>query len=586
LSSDPQKLTVSGIEAPASRRSFWSRIFLSRRGASTALMIVGFMVVGVALVYGGLQAQKRRAANQNLYSHTLEVMAAARELMSSLQDLEIGQRGYLLSHDPAYLEPYTRANRVVDAPLGQLRELSNDPEQTELIATLTRQIAGQRLALGQGLSLANAGKFDGAVTAYRSDAGKRAMDDIRVTMNSILMREERAQVERRQAGTASARVLGLYLLGLLAVGLALIVFALLSSFSALASGARADIASERAANALKVAASERRFRTITEAMPQIVWSSTADGRFEFANARWQAYTGEPGTPETWVDHIHPDDRPGVSESWRKSIAAGDTYEHELRLRGADGSYRWFLCRAVPVRDGAGLIEHWLGTGTDIHEARLNLEAREILSQELSHRIKNIFSVVGSLIALSARETPEQASFANALRSRINALARAHEFVRPDGRAGAQRDGARTFSGFIADLLAAYAEGEPNRIRFSGDDFTFGDKSATPLALFFHELGTNAAKYGALSVVGGHVEIAAKQDGDTWMVTWIEQGGPPISAPPNREGFGTKLARLSVEGQLGGSIAKAWERDGLRVTIGLPLSVMERVTSAAPATARP
>jgi PAS domain S-box-containing protein len=575
LAPESQKAPVSGLDAQASRRSLWSRIFLSRRGASTVLMIVGFLTIGAALAYGGMQAQKRRAENQDLYSHTLEVMAAAREVMSSLQDLEIGQRGYLLSHDVAYLDPYVRANRLIDEQMGELRALSRDPAQKALIETLTRQVAGQRLALGQGLSLAQAGKFDAAVAAYRSDAGRRAMDDIRATMNSLLTTEERSQVDRRTASLTSARLLGLYLLGLLLAGLALIVFAIVSSFSALAFRARADMASERAAAALKVAASERRFRTITEAMPQIVWSSTADGRFEFVNARWQAYTGSPGTPESWVDHIHPDDRPGVSEAWRHSIESGDTYEREVRLRAADGSYRWFLCRAVPVRDAAGLIEHWLGTGTDIHEARLNLEAREILSQELSHRIKNIFAVVGSLISLSAREYPGQAAFANTLRSRIGALARAHEFVRPHSPDSVQRGGQRTFCGFMADLLAAYTEGEPERIRFSGEDFTFGDKSATPLALFFHELGTNAAKYGALSVNGGHVEIVSRHEGDHWVVVWTERGGPPVTSMPDREGFGTRLAQLSVEGQLGGSIAKAWDHDGLRVTIGLPASVLER-----------
>jgi PAS domain S-box-containing protein len=463
--------------------------------------------------------------------------------------------------------------------MDELRELSRDPAQQALIETLSRQVAGQRLALGQGLSLAQSGKFDAAIAAYRSDAGKRPMDDIRATMNSLLTAEERSQVARRAASLASARTLAFYLLGLMLAGVALVVFAVVSSFSALALGARADMASERAANALKIAASERRFRTMTEAMPQIVWSSTADGRFEFANARWQAYTGSPGTAESWADHIHPDDRAGVSEAWRKAIQSGDIYERELRLRAADGSYRWFLCRAVPVRDGAGLIEHWLGTGTDIHEARLNLEAREIISQELSHRIKNIFSVVGSLIALSARETPEQAAFASALRSRVAALARAHEFVRPHSPASAQQGGQRTFSGFIGDLLAAYSEGDPGRIRFSGEDFTFGDKSATPLALFFHELGTNAAKYGALSTKDGHVEISSKPDGERWIVVWTERGGPQIPGPPQREGFGAKLAQLSVEGQLGGSIVKAWDRDGLRVTIGLPASVTEPPAAA-------
>ncbi|MBI1359718.1 MAG: PAS domain-containing protein [Alphaproteobacteria bacterium] len=551
------------------------RALLSRRGAITLLMIAGVVAIGAALVFGGLQAQKRRAETQELYAHTLEVMAAARELMSSLQDLETGQRGYLLSHDPDYLEPYVRADRKIDGQIDTLKLLSRDPRQQTMIDTLTRQIAGQRLSLGQSIVLAKSGRFDQAVDLYKSDAGRRWMDDIRDTMNSILSLEERAQVERRTASQNSAQMLGLYLLGLLIVGLALIAFAVSSAFIALSASAKADLESERAATATRIAEGERRFRTITEAIPQIVWSSDANGRFGFVNARWREFTGSPGTAQAWVDHIHPDDRPGVSEAWRRSIETGETYEREVRLRDANGAYRWFLCRAVPLRNASGQIEQWLGAGTDIHEARLNLEAREILSQELSHRIKNIFSVVGSLIALSARDDPAQTAFANGLRNRVSALARAHEFVRPHSPESALRGGTRTFSGFIADLLAAYSEDDSGRIRFTGEDFSFGDKCATPLALFFHELGTNAAKYGALSRPGGHVEIDSSREGADWRVTWSEHGGPEISAPPSREGFGTKLAQLSVEGQLGGSIAKSWTPEGLRVDIRLPADVMER-----------
>ncbi len=575
LSPESQKPPVAGADMESTPRQTGWRALLLRRDASTLFMIVGFVAIGAALVFGGLQAQKRRAETQELYAHTLEVMAAARELMSSLQDLETGQRGFLLSHDPSYLEPYLRADRKVDGEIDTLKLLSRDPRQQEMIDVLGRQVAGQRLSLGQSIALARSGKFDQAVELYKSAAGKRWMDDIRDTMNSILNVEERTQVDRRNASRASARTLGLYLLGLLVVGLALIAFAVSSAFRALAAGARADLESERAAAATRIAEGERRFRTITEAVPQIVWASDANGRFSFVNARWQEYTGSPGTQETWIDHIHPDDRPGVSEAWRHSIETGETYEREVRLRDANGSYRWFICRAVPLRDEKGRIDQWLGAGADIHESRLNLEARELISQELSHRIKNIFSVVGSLVSLSARDNPAQAAFADGLRNRISALARAHEFVRPHSPESALRGGQRTFSGFISDLLAAYSESDPQRIRFSGEDFTFGDKCATPLALFFHELGTNAAKYGALSRADGHVAIASHRVGADWQVIWSEHGGPEIEASPAREGFGTKLAQLSVEGQLGGSIHKTWGRDGLRVDIRIPVEILAR-----------
>jgi two-component sensor histidine kinase len=130
---------------------------------------------------------------------------------------------------------------------------------------------------------------------------------------------------------------------------------------------------------------------------------------------------------------------------------------------------------------------------------------------------------------------------------------------------------------MAELLAAYGEDSSGRIRFSGEDFSFGDKSATPLALFFHELGTNAAKYGALSTADGCISIATRRDGDSWVICWTEEGGPRLSGEPDREGFGTRLAQLSIEGQLGGSIAKEWKPEGLSVTVHLPMHVMAQAT---------
>jgi PAS domain S-box-containing protein len=564
-------------DARAKPAGLFGMALMSRRGAATLLLIAGILALGGALASGGLEAQKRRAQSQQLYAHTLEVMAAARETMSAMQDMALGQRGYLLSRDRAALEPYRRASGEVDGLLAGLTDLTQDnPRHRDLMTRLSQLLADLRLNLGFAIDRAETGDFDGAVALYRSGAAKQIMDDIRSAMRDIFAEEDRLLIERREANREAGRTLGYYLLGLAILGVGLIGFAAYSAFVAMSAGMRADAERERATSALRLASSERRFRTITEAMPQIVWSSTAAGRFDFVNARWQAYTGSPGTQETWIDHIHPDDRPGVSQAWRRSIETGDIYAREVRLRGADGGYRWFLCRAVPVRNEAGDVEHWLGTGTDIHETRLNLEARELLSQELSHRIKNIFSVVGSLVSLSARSNPGQAVFASALRDRIAALGRAHEFVRPHSPESAALRGDRTFSAFVKELLGAYSDRVSERVRFSGDDFTFGDKSATPLALFFHELGTNAAKYGALSEADGRVEITARREDATISIVWKETGGPPIDGDPTREGFGTTLARLSIEGQLGGAVMKAWELDGLRVIVSVPGYVLAQV----------
>jgi PAS domain S-box-containing protein len=328
--------------------------------------------------------------------------------------------------------------------------------------------------------------------------------------------------------------------------------------------------------------SEARFRVIADTMPQAVWSALPDGYFDYFNRRWYELTGtEPGRAygEAWAEFVHPDDRPLALERWRHSLATGDLYEVEYRLHVADGSGRWVLARALPVRDEDGQIERWFGTCTDIHDMRRVAEEREVLSHELSHRIKNIFSVTSALISLSVRSHPEAAEFAEDLRGRITALARAHEFARPHSKRSQPELGRTTLFHFLRDLLSPYAirgvAPAEDRFIFGGEDLTFDDAAAPPLALLFHELATNAAKYGALSEPTGRVAISARREGREIALSWQESGGPTVPGPPLREGFGSRLALISVQGQLGGKVERRWLPEGLALVARLPAEALGR-----------
>ncbi|MFC7051110.1 response regulator [Hansschlegelia quercus] len=116
--------------------------------------------------------------------------------------------------------------------------------------------------------------------------------------------------------------------------------------------------------------SESWFDALAESSPQIVWSATPDGQIDYVNPRWFAYTGaEPVAPslEDWMERLHPDDRSEALERWRASLAAGDAYQTEYRLRSRDGTWRWFLAKAWPRRDAAGEIKRWFGVATDIQD---------------------------------------------------------------------------------------------------------------------------------------------------------------------------------------------------------------------------
>jgi two-component sensor histidine kinase len=200
---------------------------------------------------------------------------------------------------------------------------------------------------------------------------------------------------------------------------------------------------------------------------------------------------------------------------------------------------------------------------------------KLVSQELSHRIQNIFAIVSGLISLSARDHPEANVYAEGLQARVRALGRAHEFVRPHSPESRDTIAATTLVNLLETLFKPYGGPDGERVSLSGVDAPVDAMAATPLALLFHELATNAMKYGALSRPDGRVEVLTVDDGDLLRLTWTEIGGPSAEQPPDRTGFGSRLVGMSAERQLGGSLSRHWTSQGLRVAISLPRSRLSR-----------
>lgn len=324
--------------------------------------------------------------------------------------------------------------------------------------------------------------------------------------------------------------------------------------------------------------SDIRFRTLADTMPQMVWSTLPDGYHDYYNARWYEFTGVPAGStdgEGWNGMFHPDDQEHAWEVWRHSLRTGEPYKIEYRLRHHSGEYRWVLGRALPIRDETGQITRWFGTCTDIHEARMMAEEREVIAQELSHRIKNIFSVITGIVALSARARPDYREYSDQLRDRIMALGRAHDFVRPHSRASQRAVNPHSFAALFAELMQPYSGADRQAVVFTGDDTEIDDRAATPLALIFHELATNSAKYGALASSEGHVAVSARLRGDMYELTWKERGGTKPVTPGEREGFGSRLLKLSAEAQLRGKVVRHWDADGLRVELEIPVQSLAR-----------
>jgi PAS domain S-box-containing protein len=151
--------------------------------------------------------------------------------------------------------------------------------------------------------------------------------------------------------------------------------------------------------------SEQRLRELADAMPQIVFVNRADGSIEFVNRQWEVNTGASWTSDEAVHSaVHPDDREGMLAAWEATRDGGDVYVSEFRLRMADGSFRWFLSRAVPIRDASGIVRRWYGTSTDIDAQRRALaalqhgEARQRALADAALRINASLSMAQPLAA--------------------------------------------------------------------------------------------------------------------------------------------------------------------------------------------
>jgi PAS domain S-box-containing protein len=253
--------------------------------------------------------------------------------------------------------------------------------------------------------------------------------------------------------------------------------------------------------------------------------------------------------EELMNWVHPDDAARV---WAAYHAALDPAEPkrsatEFGIRQADGKVRWVETQSLAYFEGTGRerrARSVVGTVADVTQRKEREERERLLMREISHRAKNMLSVVQSIAQQTATRKPED--FVESFSERIQALAASQDLlVRNEWNGVEIKDLAQAQLAHFGDLIG-------RRIILHGPTLRFRAASAQAIGLALHELATNAAKYGALSTDAGHVDIGWGTDGDTFTMGWTERGGPPVSAP-RRRGFGTTVMELMVERGLDGKV---------------------------------
>jgi two-component sensor histidine kinase len=259
-----------------------------------------------------------------------------------------------------------------------------------------------------------------------------------------------------------------------------------------------------------------------------------------------------------------------SERIRMAVAAANRREDvRFDLDRADSDQRQVLDLWIrPLESSGGEVANVVASAVDVTDRYESEETQRLLMRELDHRMKNTLQVIQAIIRRTAKSHDTVEKFEQSLIGRVNAMARAHELLAHERWMGAD----------IGTIIAQESSNfdAADAIQSSGPRIRLNPRAALSFALATHELGTNALKYGALSVPGGKVNITwsvEPTDGSPRLVLrWNEAGGPPVKQP-TRQGFGTMLIERSIAYELDGTATVEYRREGFSCTISAPLSAI-------------
>jgi len=328
--------------------------------------------------------------------------------------------------------------------------------------------------------------------------------------------------------------------------------------------------------------SEERFAGIFEQTGVGVIQCELDGQFLLVNRRYCEIVGRTADELLTLrvpDITHPDDREFDAALRQRLVADGVPFIVEKRYLRPDESEVWVSVNVSVMRSPDGTRPQLIGVAQDITERRVAQEQQGLLVRELNHRIKNLFMITGGLIELSARSANTPKEYASNIRGRLKALAVAHDLILPSFSGGADTVADATgLEMLLRMILSPYVEVPSDRsgarLILDGPFVPLGARAVTTFALILHELATNAAKYGALSVEEGKLHVTWGCADNMLKLKWEESGGPPLRGPPKSEGFGTVISNHSVREQFGGTLSHKWDLKGLSVELSVP---MERLS---------
>lgn len=326
---------------------------------------------------------------------------------------------------------------------------------------------------------------------------------------------------------------------------------------------------ERTRSAAQLAYQEEQLRLAIEAGEIGLWDVDLVNDTLFWPPRVKAMFGIkadiPVTMEDFYAGLHPEDRDAVATAFASALnpATRAAYDVEYRTIGReDGIVRWVAAKGRGIFNPGGECTRVIGTAIDITARKQAEQHQRLLIDELSHRAKNLLALVQGIAQQSFKGEQSSEQMLSAFEGRLGALSAAHNILTRE------RWDSVPMRQLIEDTLAAVRP-VGHRISVTGPDVYLPPKTGVSLAMAFHELATNALKYGSLSNELGTVEVRWSENQDRMTLEWKELGGPPVKAPASR-GFGTRMIERGLAAELNGSVTVEFRPEGVLCTVTAPL----------------
>ena len=329
----------------------------------------------------------------------------------------------------------------------------------------------------------------------------------------------------------------------------------------------AERTAELEATNARLSESERR-RTLALAAGQMgSWDwDVIDGDCQWDAGQYRIFGVDPGKLQLSLEavrpFIHPEDLAKIESIVRQGATDTNTFQTEVRILRPNGETRWCICAAAMTSDSNGQITRVSGVTIDITELKEAEARRMLLVKEVDHRARNALAIVQSIVRLT--KAPSIEAYVPIVEGRINALSNAHSLLSESRWEGAD------LVRLVDEELAPYRTSGTERVLVSGPTVLLKPETAQIIAVVLHELATNAAKYGALSVLPGKVALDWEWQQGHLNLQWDERGGPAVRQP-GTHGYGTKVISASIIQQLKGSAKFDWRPSGLRFTMSVAIN---------------